>query len=163
MRVRLEEQEGSLVVTVTDTGIGLDPAFLELEVTVLFPSALENVITPANADRIRCKISCELANGPTLTYAAWKLTVNRSVLNELDAYTDYERRLAAIASASGVAELRWRDDGSAMGGPQNGLTVTSTTMAMNSSTVTSLKTRYQRWLRRLRSCSKSASSRQQTN
>jgi glutamate dehydrogenase (NAD(P)+) len=38
---------------------------LELDVTVLFPSALESVITVANADRIRCKISCELANGPT--------------------------------------------------------------------------------------------------
>jgi glutamate dehydrogenase (NAD(P)+) len=38
---------------------------LELEVTVLFPAALENVITAANADRIKCKISCELANGPT--------------------------------------------------------------------------------------------------
>ena len=38
---------------------------LELEVTVLFPAALENVITAANASRIRCKISCELANGPT--------------------------------------------------------------------------------------------------
>jgi glutamate dehydrogenase (NAD(P)+) len=38
---------------------------LELDVTVLFPAALENVITAANADRIRCKISCELANGPT--------------------------------------------------------------------------------------------------
>ena len=37
---------------------------LELEVTVLFPAALENVITAANADRIKCKISCELANGP---------------------------------------------------------------------------------------------------
>jgi glutamate dehydrogenase (NAD(P)+) len=40
-------------------------ALLELEVTVLFPAALENVITPANANRIKCKISCELANGPT--------------------------------------------------------------------------------------------------
>jgi glutamate dehydrogenase (NAD(P)+) len=40
-------------------------ALLELDVTVLFPSALENVITPANADRIKCRISCELANGPT--------------------------------------------------------------------------------------------------
>ena len=39
----------------------------------------------------------ELANGPTKTYAAWKLTVNRSILNELDAYTDYERRLALLA------------------------------------------------------------------
>jgi len=38
---------------------------LQLEVTVLFPSALENVITGANADKIRCRISCELANGPT--------------------------------------------------------------------------------------------------
>lgn len=38
---------------------------LELDVTVLFPSALENVITAANADRIKCKVSCELANGPT--------------------------------------------------------------------------------------------------
>jgi glutamate dehydrogenase (NAD(P)+) len=38
---------------------------LELEVTVLFPSALENVITAENAGRIKCKISCELANGPT--------------------------------------------------------------------------------------------------
>ena len=48
---------------------GSDPisneALLELDVTVLFPAALENVITPANADRIKCKISCELANGPT--------------------------------------------------------------------------------------------------
>jgi glutamate dehydrogenase (NAD(P)+) len=38
---------------------------LELEVAVLFPSALENVITKENADNIRCSILCELANGPT--------------------------------------------------------------------------------------------------
>jgi glutamate dehydrogenase (NAD(P)+) len=38
---------------------------LELEVAVLFPSALENVITKENAPRLRCKILCELANGPT--------------------------------------------------------------------------------------------------
>jgi len=38
---------------------------LEMEVTVLFPAALENVITASNADKVRCKISCELANGPT--------------------------------------------------------------------------------------------------
>ncbi|HHH80478.1 MAG TPA: glutamate dehydrogenase, partial [candidate division Zixibacteria bacterium] len=38
---------------------------LELEVTVLFPAALENVITTENASRIKAKISCELANGPT--------------------------------------------------------------------------------------------------
>jgi glutamate dehydrogenase (NAD(P)+) len=38
---------------------------LELDVTVLFPSALENVIMEANADNLRCRIACELANGPT--------------------------------------------------------------------------------------------------
>jgi enoyl-CoA hydratase/carnithine racemase len=38
----------------------------------------------------------DLANGPTKTYAAWKLAVNRSVLLELDAYTDYERQLTAL-------------------------------------------------------------------
>jgi len=38
---------------------------LELGVTVLFPAALENVITAENADKIHCRISCELANGPT--------------------------------------------------------------------------------------------------
>jgi glutamate dehydrogenase (NAD(P)+) len=38
---------------------------LEMEVTVLFPSALENVITDSNASKIKCRVSCELANGPT--------------------------------------------------------------------------------------------------
>jgi len=38
---------------------------LELEVTVLFPAALENVITEENAGKLRCRMSCELANGPT--------------------------------------------------------------------------------------------------
>ena len=32
---------------------------------ILFPSALENVITEENAPRIRAKIVAELANGPT--------------------------------------------------------------------------------------------------
>jgi glutamate dehydrogenase (NAD(P)+) len=38
---------------------------LQLKVTVLFPAALENVITAANAGKLRCTIACELANGPT--------------------------------------------------------------------------------------------------
>jgi glutamate dehydrogenase (NAD(P)+) len=40
-------------------------ALLELEATVLFPAALENAITDRNAGRVRAKIVCELANGPT--------------------------------------------------------------------------------------------------
>ncbi len=38
---------------------------LEMEVDVLFPAALENVITTHNAGNIKAKISAELANGPT--------------------------------------------------------------------------------------------------
>lgn len=38
---------------------------LELKVNVLYPSALENVITSSNAANIKARISCELANGPT--------------------------------------------------------------------------------------------------
>jgi glutamate dehydrogenase (NAD(P)+) len=48
---------------------GADPItneqLLEMEVTVLFPAALENVIADSNAPKIKCRISCELANGPT--------------------------------------------------------------------------------------------------
>jgi glutamate dehydrogenase (NAD(P)+) len=40
-------------------------ALLELDVTVLVPAALESVITKEAAPRIRCRICCELANGPT--------------------------------------------------------------------------------------------------
>jgi glutamate dehydrogenase (NAD(P)+) len=51
---------------------------LELDVTVLFPSALENVITEENAGRIKAKISAELANGPT-TPAADKVLYENGV------------------------------------------------------------------------------------
>ena len=48
----------------------------------------------------------ELASGPTRNYAAWKLSVNRSALLELDGYTDYERLLNA-----GVADSEDRGEG----------------------------------------------------
>ncbi len=38
---------------------------LELQVDVLIPAALENVITSKNCHNIKAKIQCELANGPT--------------------------------------------------------------------------------------------------
>ncbi len=42
---------------------------LELDVDVLYPAALEEVITESNANKIKAKIVCELANGPTTPIA----------------------------------------------------------------------------------------------
>jgi glutamate dehydrogenase (NAD(P)+) len=53
---------------------------LETDVTVLFPSALENVITESNAPKIKCRICCELANGPTTPEADEILHSNNVVV-----------------------------------------------------------------------------------
>jgi glutamate dehydrogenase (NAD(P)+) len=53
------------VVDMANTQAISNEALLELDVVVLFPAALENVITHANAGHIRAKIVAELANGPT--------------------------------------------------------------------------------------------------
>ena len=54
-----------------------------------------------------------LATGPTRTFAAWKASVNRSVLMELDAYTDHENLLNAALignpdTLEGVASFKER-------------------------------------------------------
>jgi glutamate dehydrogenase (NAD(P)+) len=53
-------------------------ALLEIECDVLVPAATENQITSENADRIKCKILAEGANGPT-TAAADKVLQQKGI------------------------------------------------------------------------------------
>ncbi|MBN1286638.1 MAG: Glu/Leu/Phe/Val dehydrogenase [Anaerolineae bacterium] len=56
---------GGLVSTYPEGERISNKELLELEVDILAPAALENVITAENAPRIKSKIVAELANGPT--------------------------------------------------------------------------------------------------
>jgi glutamate dehydrogenase (NAD(P)+) len=64
-KVAAHKAKGGTVVGFPGAKPITNEAVLELEVDVLFPSALENVITRSNAGRVRAKIVAELANGPT--------------------------------------------------------------------------------------------------
>jgi glutamate dehydrogenase (NAD(P)+) len=59
---------GSITGFAGGEDIDRDSAFF-LDCDVLLPAAKENVITTANADRIKAKIICEGANGPTTSEA----------------------------------------------------------------------------------------------
>lgn len=63
--VAAHKRETGSVVGLPGTDKISNSELLELGVTVLFPSALENVITASNADRVRARFVAELANGPT--------------------------------------------------------------------------------------------------
>jgi glutamate dehydrogenase (NAD(P)+) len=59
---------GSLAGFPGTEAVDLD-SVLELDVAVLYPAALENAINVGNARRIKARIICELANGPTTPQA----------------------------------------------------------------------------------------------
>ena len=62
------QETGSITGFAEAEDIDRDAALL-LDCDVLLPAAKENVITTANADRIKAKIICEGANGPTTSEA----------------------------------------------------------------------------------------------
>ncbi len=63
--VKAHKDETGTCVGLPDTVSLSNEDLLEMDVDILIPAALENVITAENADRIKAKIVVELANGPT--------------------------------------------------------------------------------------------------
>jgi glutamate dehydrogenase (NAD(P)+) len=63
--VKGHKDETGTCVGLPDTEPISNEELLELDVDVLVPAALENVITKDNAHRVKAKIVVELANGPT--------------------------------------------------------------------------------------------------
>ncbi|MBM3811297.1 MAG: Glu/Leu/Phe/Val dehydrogenase [Acidimicrobiia bacterium] len=61
-------ESGSVVDFAEAENMGRDEALL-LECEILLPAAKENVITSVTAPKLRCKIVCEGANGPTTAVA----------------------------------------------------------------------------------------------
>jgi glutamate dehydrogenase len=74
---KVEQLKDEATILDYGTSYQIDPSLLlELNVDVLVPAALENVITQANADRIKAKIIAEAANGPTTPEADEILKAN---------------------------------------------------------------------------------------
>lgn len=65
---RYRAETGSIVDFAGAQAIASDEA-MQLECDVLIPAATENVITTENAAKLRCKVLCEGANGPTTALA----------------------------------------------------------------------------------------------
>ncbi|MEM1555492.1 MAG: Glu/Leu/Phe/Val dehydrogenase, partial [Desulfurococcaceae archaeon] len=63
--IEVKEKTGSVVNYSGDVKYISNEELLELDVDILIPSAIENVITDKNAPRIKAKIISEGANGPT--------------------------------------------------------------------------------------------------
>jgi glutamate dehydrogenase (NAD(P)+) len=64
-RTFAHKQSSGSVTGLPDTNSITNESLLELDVDVLIPAALENVITSTNAGSIKASIVAELANGPT--------------------------------------------------------------------------------------------------
>lgn len=63
--VKAHKDEVGTCVGLSDCENITNEELLELDVDILIPAALENVITAENAGRVKAKIVAELANGPT--------------------------------------------------------------------------------------------------
>jgi glutamate dehydrogenase (NAD(P)+) len=97
---RHREETGSILDFPGSENMDRDEA-LFLETDVLLPAAKENVITSRNAPRLRCKILCEGANGPT-THLADPILAEKGIFVVPD--------ILANAGGVSVSYFEWVQD-----------------------------------------------------
>jgi glutamate dehydrogenase (NAD(P)+) len=104
------KQETGSLGGLSDTELISNDDLLLLDCDVLAPCALEQVITPANAGRIRAKIIVEGANGPT-TPAADEILEDRGVLVLPDVLANAGGVVVSYFEwVQGLQEYFWSED-----------------------------------------------------
>jgi len=79
-----------------------------LDCEVLLPAAKENVITSANADRIKTRIICEGANGPT-TSEADAILADKNIFVLPDISRTRAALLCRILSGCRTGRVTWNE------------------------------------------------------
>jgi glutamate dehydrogenase (NAD(P)+) len=104
------KQETGSVSGLKDAESISDEDLLLLDCDVLAPCALEQVITTENADKIKAKIVCEGANGPT-TPAADEILEDRGVLVLPDVLANAGGVVVSYFEwVQGLQEYFWKED-----------------------------------------------------
>jgi glutamate dehydrogenase (NAD(P)+) len=104
------KQETGSLTGLKDSERITDEELLLLDCDVLAPCALEQVITSENADKIKAKIVCEGANGPT-TPAADEILEDRGVLVLPDVLANAGGVVVSYFEwVQGLQEYFWKED-----------------------------------------------------
>jgi glutamate dehydrogenase (NAD(P)+) len=104
------KQETGALAGLKDAESISDEDLLLLECDVLAPCALEQVITTENADKVKAKIVCEGANGPT-TPAADEILEDRGVLVLPDVLANAGGVVVSYFEwVQGLQEYFWKED-----------------------------------------------------
>jgi glutamate dehydrogenase (NAD(P)+) len=104
------KQETGALEGLKDTEAVTNDELLLLDCDILAPSALEQVITSENADKIKAKVICEGANGPT-TPAADEILEERGVLVLPDVLANAGGVVVSYFEwVQGLQEYFWKED-----------------------------------------------------
>jgi glutamate dehydrogenase (NAD(P)+) len=104
------KQETGALAGLHGTEMITDEELLVLDCDVLAPCALEQVITTENADKIKAKIVCEGANGPT-TPAADEILEDRGILVLPDVLANAGGVVVSYFEwVQGLQEYFWKED-----------------------------------------------------